>query len=624
MSLPSDFPENSLPLYPHDAKLGGNDMIIAVMGLTGSGKSSFINLLSGSNLTTSHRLVSCTQDVQAGSEFQLDGRWVTLIDTPGFDDTDLSEVEILKLISGFLAEHYSRGAILHGLLFFHRISDIRVGSVSRRSFSLFRNLCGDAMRNVAFVTTMWDKVTLAEGEAREIELGNDPRFFRPTLDQGAFMIRHDNTIESARDIIRRIFSNHPIPLDIQIDLVEKKRTLFTTNVGRVFADEVDQSAEWFVKKIKKVTQYMDETIRQRDEALAPPSCSSPRNCGNNMLPNLDRLTILGRSISTFSRASDLPEPVWQALRSNPRNANVILPSALKILAAEKSTGFHQNNVWIIYTSQNPPFPIEFILSCTEGYMGSYPIFIMTTLPYDQLTDAYIQPCVQMLAEALNNAVHVQRVYSVFAPEPITRLFVEAWTGLTGIESYEEPYYAANITYCPKRSFVSRQTSIHPVNTYEIRPAEPGDINEIADLCFEFAEDAFPFQLTQASALQEATYLVQHGLVWVHRILTPGQNQSEIASAVAFTRNSETVAAISKVITSARWRGLGCAERLVRRVCKHLILTKESVVVYVAHDNPDAAKVYRRAGFVGLEGKTVEGVDPWVETGFDRSEVRLRW
>ena len=121
-------------------------------------------------------------------------------------------------------------------------------------------------------------------------------------------------------------------------------------------------------------------------------------------------------------------------------------------------------------------------------MGSYPIFIVTTIPFDQLIDSYIKPCVQMLAEALKNAVHVQRVYSVFAPKPITRLFVEAWTKLTGIESYAEPYYDANITYCTRRSFVNRQMSVHPAYTYEIRPADLGDINEIAGLCFEFAED----------------------------------------------------------------------------------------------------------------------------------------
>ena len=84
------------------------------------------------------------------------------------------------------------------------------------------------------------------------------------------------------------------------------------------------------------------------------------------------------------------------------------------------------------------------------------------------------------------------MYSVFAPEPISRLFVEAWTRLTGVESYAEPYYAANFTFCTKRSFINRQVSVHPATTYEIRLAEPGDINEIADLCFEFAEDAVSY------------------------------------------------------------------------------------------------------------------------------------
>jgi hypothetical protein len=74
-----------------------------------------------------------------------------------------------------------------------------------------------------------------------------------------------------------------------------------------------------------------------------------------------------------------------------------------------------------------------------------------------------------------------------------------------------------------------------------------------------------------SALKEATYLVNNGLVWVHRIRKSGQSQSEIASIVAFTRNSKSVATISKVFTSPNWRRHGCAERLVRRVCKEYVL-----------------------------------------------------
>jgi predicted GTPase len=41
--------------------------------------------------------------VQVAPEFELDGRKIKLIDTPGFDDTDRSEVHILQLIADFLA-----------------------------------------------------------------------------------------------------------------------------------------------------------------------------------------------------------------------------------------------------------------------------------------------------------------------------------------------------------------------------------------------------------------------------------------------------------------------------------------------------------------------------------------
>ena len=90
------------------------------MGATGSGKTSvsgmysaaiarnllgcpqFINLASGSSLRVGMGLESCTAEVKLADVFTLDGRPVTLIDTPGFDDTTKSDAEILKMIAAFL------------------------------------------------------------------------------------------------------------------------------------------------------------------------------------------------------------------------------------------------------------------------------------------------------------------------------------------------------------------------------------------------------------------------------------------------------------------------------------------------------------------------------------------
>ena len=51
-------------------------------------------------------LESSTAAVELADEFVLDGTTVTLVDTPGFDDTSKSDADILKIISAFLATTY--------------------------------------------------------------------------------------------------------------------------------------------------------------------------------------------------------------------------------------------------------------------------------------------------------------------------------------------------------------------------------------------------------------------------------------------------------------------------------------------------------------------------------------
>jgi hypothetical protein len=63
----------------------------------------FINLVSGSDLEIGYGLRSCTDAVNPAGAFNLDGRRVVLIDTPGFDDTTRSDTDVLKMIAAYLA-----------------------------------------------------------------------------------------------------------------------------------------------------------------------------------------------------------------------------------------------------------------------------------------------------------------------------------------------------------------------------------------------------------------------------------------------------------------------------------------------------------------------------------------
>ena len=62
----------------------------------------FINIASDSQLRVGKGLESCTAEIQLSDEFIVDGRRVILIDTPGLDDTNTSDAEILNRIAAFL------------------------------------------------------------------------------------------------------------------------------------------------------------------------------------------------------------------------------------------------------------------------------------------------------------------------------------------------------------------------------------------------------------------------------------------------------------------------------------------------------------------------------------------
>ena len=63
----------------------------------------FINLASSSELRVGESLMSCTDKIELSRPFPLDNYLVTLVDTPGFDDTTKSDADVLNIVSDYLA-----------------------------------------------------------------------------------------------------------------------------------------------------------------------------------------------------------------------------------------------------------------------------------------------------------------------------------------------------------------------------------------------------------------------------------------------------------------------------------------------------------------------------------------
>ncbi|PPQ66715.1 hypothetical protein CVT24_008816 [Panaeolus cyanescens] len=252
----------------HTAICQDEDTIsIAVMGPTGTGKTSFVNLLSGSSLRVGKDLESCTDSVQVSQPFELAGRTITLVDTPGFDDTKLTDVGVLNMIAAYLSYSHSRNQKLAGVIYLHRILDNRVGGISARSFRLFRNLCGDqSLRSVIIATTMWDKVDEDVALEREEELASKDVFFKPALKKGARLARHSNTLASAQAIIRSLIANDDCSVTLQIqEELGSGLEIFETRAGKELSREVFEQINRHREEMRGIMADIQEATRARDQ-----------------------------------------------------------------------------------------------------------------------------------------------------------------------------------------------------------------------------------------------------------------------------------------------------------------------------------------------------------------------
>src|ERR1044071_8985616 len=98
----------------------------------------------------------------------------------------------------YLNARYQKGFKLTGIIYMHRITDIRVGGISRRTFNVFRKLCGkDSLSNVLLVTNMWSDPPTPQQIDRETELCTHADFFQPAIEQGATMARRAHKDEQS-------------------------------------------------------------------------------------------------------------------------------------------------------------------------------------------------------------------------------------------------------------------------------------------------------------------------------------------------------------------------------------------------------------------------------------------
>ena len=196
-----------------------------------------------------------------------------IIDTPGFDDPEKSNSEILTEISRMLSAQYQLGIPLKGIIYLHRISDVRFTGAAVHALSIFTKICGeDALSNVLFVTTRWHEVDESLGASREKELREN--FWAYMLAKGSQMNRFRGDKGSAIGIVSQLLGKADIVLEIQQELVVDNMALDQTNAGFAIKDEITDSKEQYqrdlaeLEKLRKSLKKTDKAIKKIERDVA--------------------------------------------------------------------------------------------------------------------------------------------------------------------------------------------------------------------------------------------------------------------------------------------------------------------------------------------------------------------
>ncbi|KAI4087812.1 MAG: hypothetical protein L6R37_008280 [Teloschistes peruensis] len=239
--------------------------MILVMGVTGAGKSFFINKLAGADVVkTGSTLDPCTANCEA-VPVEIGRSKVLLIDTPGFDDSVRTDSEILTEISRLLAAFYQEGVSLKGVIYIHRITDIRYAGSQVKTLNIFKKICGElALKNVFLVSSRWHEVDEAQGASREQQLRE--KFWAYMLGHGSTMTRFYGTRDSAIGIASQLVSKQNIILEIQRELVDEGKTLKQTTAGAFVNDDITEMKARHEEELREI-EHLRQTLRDNDRAM---------------------------------------------------------------------------------------------------------------------------------------------------------------------------------------------------------------------------------------------------------------------------------------------------------------------------------------------------------------------
>lgn len=191
-----------------------------------------------------------------------------LIDTPGFDDTNRSDADVLRQLADFLAAMWSSQVVLTGIVYMHSIMDNRFGAAADRNLGMFKKLCGQkAMSSVVLVTSFWDLVKYDAGVEREKGLREGEQYWAGMIQRGSETFRQDNGKTSGEHILQRLIQRQKqVVLYLQEELVDQRKSLAQTSAGRLVALQLVELRQEYQMELTKLREQHRRALEEQDAA----------------------------------------------------------------------------------------------------------------------------------------------------------------------------------------------------------------------------------------------------------------------------------------------------------------------------------------------------------------------
>ena len=261
-----------------DTWASDKDIVIGVVGVTGSGKSSLIKRLTGNEeVVIGHGVDSETQEINQYA-IHHEGQRYVVVDSPGFQDTNRDDEDIFHQLASWMETSYRAGQKMNGLIYLHPIIQPRQKGSEIRNLWMFKKLCGaENFCNVILGLTFCDQEHESVIAKRRQELVDTPEWWGDMVNKGSKVREIPLERKECLKLLEHFAPRKRMTLRFQEEVVEQGLSISETDAAQTILhkaeldtirkkekDDHAQIASHYKKRMElAAADYHARTLRDR-------------------------------------------------------------------------------------------------------------------------------------------------------------------------------------------------------------------------------------------------------------------------------------------------------------------------------------------------------------------------